>query len=937
MTNFFVLIVTAKSAIGLREPASAGSRGPSTGKLSPAPLLYRLLTRCSNFGRPSVGKPRRTSAASHTHCEAPCRGAMLHLALAQLLSELPGAGAECLPSSSFCARPHVAMRAAPPQHGSDGPAVMPAQLAMTAGVMLCVLIVLRLLLPRREQGAAAKYDGRAVALRLVSPPQPGSSKRKKSKRKSMEGKVVSRPVVLQPIDAPDQRTESHPGGAEEQRRPMFEPCSDQVQSCAQEDAVERQLFIDESTPNDDAAVLPSSRLSLSPTNSSLARESEGEPPIVRTQERVARDAPQLPQLLDACSGPVPDGDCAASMAASAMAVPNLGASDALGVRDGGSCDPSPSEASAAATPEGSSREESPMEGSREGCLHRENSSNVASLDLGPSAEQVVTAQLIAASRAADALPAAHPPGNAGITVADQVDPLQPPSPLAAAATETTSNVDDQLRDSQCAPSKPSESVKRTVVLPRSILRSKGGGSSSVPMSPTADTPQNTPSPKPAVAREGLWVSNVTESAPELQEASGESDSKDADASLTLAVRRQGSIRNKLFAAQLSIVTPSALNASPPILRLMPAMPPALAAAGVKPSQPGPGARFSRRCLASSAAEEVQSYRSSTTSGNNSADANSDNSGEGGVSPYGKQPSQRPIFVFQSLAEHLEATSWNASPVPPLEHYSPPPPNPTPLMRHPYSESAPSPARCGFWVRTALRSVMLPSSCTSNAVPPASPTPPGLTPRAPTPLLHGAPPGLLKFPLPSAHQSPDGGANRLSTLDSSFSDRECQWDRASLSGHASTSEPSLSLRWPLERKAGMRSAYVGFTQEVLDAHAQSTTPSATSSNWRAGSLRAATPTTPTMANRLRHSRRSPRQSPGGKAPWTMPGAYEGSPTGRRSDSRASSVPGTPRILSWPKKKKNRAAQAARLRRELKQLVDLTSPRSKRMYGMRRQTM
>jgi hypothetical protein len=69
---------------------------------------------------------------------------------------------------------------------------------------------------------------------------------------------------------------------------------------------------------------------------------------------------------------------------------------------------------------------------------------------------------------------------------------------------------------------------------------------------------------------------------------------------------------------------------------------------------------------------------------------------------------------------------------------------------------------------------------------------------------------------------------------------------------------------------------------------------------------------------------------------MPGAYnESSPTGRRLESRASSIPGTPRILSLPKKKKNRAAQAARLRQELKQLVDPASPSSKRMYGMRRQ--
>mmetsp|Transcript_11235 Transcript_11235/g.35944 ORF Transcript_11235/g.35944 Transcript_11235/m.35944 type:complete len:850 (-) Transcript_11235:198-2747(-) len=827
---------------------------------------------------------------------------MLHLVLAQLLSELLGAGAECLPSSSFCARPRVGMRvfAAPPQHDLDGPAVMPTWLAMTAGAMLSVFVLVGLSLPCRERGAAAKYnDPRVEALRQVSTPQPGSSKRKKSKRRSTEAKVMSRPTLLSQVGAPGQRTDSHLGGAEGQRELIFEPCNDLGQSCQQRSAAERKLFIDRAAPTEAVHVLPSSRLSL-------RSKPEGDAPIVQSQEWVADEMTRSPQLLDACSKPVHAPD---STKANGMPAPDSRPLDASAIREGSSCLISPPNATVAkaAMSEDSPRAESSWEGSRESDLRRENASNVASqrIEAEPSLEQAVATQLVAASSAAAALPAARPLGSAAVSGANQVDPTQHAA-ARTVALETRSKVDHQLSGFQSTSPNRSESTPRAVLLPRNIFPSKSSGSSLVLMSADGDTPQNTPSPEPANAREGLWESNTTESVPGLQDRKGESDNKDADASLTLAVRRQGSIGKKQFAARLSIVTPSVESASPPILRIMPTLPPVLPAAAIKPSPTGPLAPSSRKTPVSSAADDAQSYRSSTNSGDNSVDTNSDNSGEGSFSPYGEQPSQRPIFIFQSLAEHLQATSSNASQMPPLERYSPPPPNPTPLRQRPNGQSSPaSPARFGFWVRAALHSSIVPIGCVRSAMPapPVSPTPPGLTPRAPTPVLQCPPPGLLRSPLPSAPQSPQSGFHRLCNSDGAPStEREFQSDRTSHSDRASHSDHSPMFRSPLERKAGMRPAHVEFAQEVLDAHTRSTIPAATSNSWRTNS-RTATPTTPTMANRMRHSRRSPRPSPGGKAPWTMPGAYnESSPSARPSESRAGSIPGTPRILPLPKKKK-----------------------------------
>ncbi|EOD15140.1 hypothetical protein EMIHUDRAFT_246053 [Emiliania huxleyi CCMP1516] len=70
-----------------------------------------------------------------------------------------------------------------------------------------------------------------------------------------------------------------------------------------------------------------------------------------------------------------------------------------------------------------------------------------------------------------------------------------------------------------------------------------------------------------------------------------------------------------------------------------------------------------------------------------------------------------------------------------------------------------------------------------------------------------------------------------------------------------------------------------------------------------------------------------------APWAKPAvaATEGAaPDGRRAGSRSGSQPGTPRtprtprVMTFPKKKKNRAAQAKRLRQELQPLLQLLAP-------------
>ena len=452
-------------------------------------------------------------------------------------------------------------------------------------------------------------------------------------------------------------------------------------------------------------------------------------------------------------------------------------------------------------------------------------------------------------------------------------------------------------------------------------------------SPSTVAVDETPSPSVLNPKQGLCMRTGAGSSPPLQPQGSK------DSSMTLALRRQSSNGKKQFAANLSIVTPNVAAPSPTILRITPPKPLAFLtesiASGPKHEQSDP--KFQSGSLG---IEEGQSYRSSTNSCDHSGDANSEVSIEGCFSPGDEHQTQAPGFVFESLAEHLKAVSSSSPPQAFLERDSPPHPLPTPMQRHTlHLGPSASPARPGFWIRAALRPLVHvspahPSSPVASVSPrqPSSPPPPGLTPRAGTRVLSSPPPGLLPSPCASTHRTPQ----RVTS-------RESQPHRGSLSDRATQSDctsSSSDLVSPLERKNPVRLNQVGFTRELLDGRALSTTPTGAAGGSHNANSRFGTPTTPTMASRLRNYRQSPRASPGGEAPWTMPGAYgegiPGTPSGRRAESRVGSIPGTPRILSLPKKKKNRAAQAARLRQELKSIVGPGTP-SKRMHAFRRQTL
>jgi len=814
---------------------------------------------------------------------------MASLVIAQLLSDLPAGWAECLPSSSFCARPRAVGRgfhaaaAAPPAHEADGPSALPSHLAVAACAVLSILLVAGLALSRRRL-AASELDELEASTTPGAAPYIGSGKKTKKTKRRTDTTPRSKDVKSTPRSTP-QTPSSHAAEAVKQdatiTRKLFVPPTPAGESlCAKEGAREVSGRV-KAARQVDATAAPA--LTAAPT-----------PPLA-----VPVDAPAVAERI-----PMPR---------KTLAQHNEHATDAA--------QPEPPVATGGPPPQGA------------------EPAGAGSSAPGEAALDVAGPPVPAAQPATRASPVAAPNASQtfvdGAILSSRLAASSEPAPAAA-------STDFRLEESSFTNSEPAASASKagTSRDAFSSMSSEGSGECSpAPSSPSQETPETTPTLQLRAERSNLpWqvgvtpagevnpTSSVTGAPPEAdEEATKETGAQKDEAPplpgllQTLALRRQGSSGRKSFKmlnTNLSIVTPVATESSPVAMRIIPLAPLAPSAVSLKPHRPsqpagpaGPPAK--------PAEEMTESYRSSVNSCDNSGestDYSCECNGSRHGSPYGDQANPAaaafaavpcvPPPVPRVLCDDA-APSAPSTPMPPLE-----PCTPTPRSSEHDAYSSPSSSRPAR-VRSPFSALQSPVSRSSAGIPashrpPSSPTPPGLTPKATTPVSRSPPPGL----------SPG----------------------RSLSQRA---PPSATLAEPPEPagKEDKARAHVEFKfAPETYVPSQTATPKA-AYGWRAAPrAELGVPSSPWLGNRRRSPRPSPGpRTPGERAPWSMPGAYgEFAPEMRRSDSRGS-TPSTPRHLTLPKKKKNRAAQAARLRQELQQLVDPASPSDKRSRSIRRQTL